>query len=46
MSLPARPFVPKTFSNEEEHRRKMAEAIVWIMDRLAEIDARLTEHGI
>lgn len=46
MSLPPRPFVPKTFSDETEHLRKLADAIVWIMDRLAELDARLTAHGI
>lgn len=29
-----RPFVPLTFSDEAEHRRKLAEAIVLILDRL------------
>lgn len=40
-----RPFVPITFSDEAEHRRKLAEAIVIVLNRLDEIEARLVALG-
>jgi hypothetical protein len=40
-----RPFVPLTFSDEAEHRRKLAEAIVTILNKLEELDNRLRAIG-
>ncbi len=36
-----RPFVPRSFSDVEEQRRKLADAIIWIMDRLDELEDRI-----
>lgn len=43
--MTTRPFVPLTFSDEAEHRRKLAEAIVTILNKLDELDARLRVLG-